>query len=146
MIKTVAKRHFKMCLYLIIEVHYYRPKEKIGILCMRSCPGPPTPIEPGGTYAHYPSPEPPYLGKRISKVIAPYLGYWLPLAITKTPLFLVFSGNLPETTARNTPFPEKMGTRMRPPYAVHSSGGPGDHAQSAIKQLHVAGKKPYIVP
>ena len=69
----------------------------------------PTPIEPGGTYAHSPSPEPPYLGKRISKEIPPYLGYWLPLALTKKhPLFLVISGNLPENTAKKyPPFPRK---------------------------------------
>ena len=41
---------------------------------VRSNPPPPTPIEPGGTYAHSPSPEPPYLGKRIFKDIPPYLG------------------------------------------------------------------------
>ena len=34
-----------------------------------------------------------------------------------------FLGNLPETTAKYTPFPEKMGIRMRP--LMHSSGGGG---------------------
>ena len=39
-------------------------------------PGPPAPIKPaGGTYAHSPSPEPPYLGKKISKDIPLYLRY-----------------------------------------------------------------------
>ena len=40
----------------------------------------PTPIEPEGTYARSPSPEP------------PYLGCWLPFAITKTPPFPGFRG------------------------------------------------------
>ena len=44
-------------------------------------------IEPGGAYAHSPSPEPPYLGGKDIQGNTPYLGDWLPLAITKnTPL------------------------------------------------------------
>ena len=80
-----------------------------------------TPIEPGGggTYAHSPSPEPSYIGKRISKDIPPYLGYLLPLAITKkTPPFPGFLGNASRDYSQKIPpFTEKMGTRMRPPYA-----------------------------
>ena len=34
----------------------------------------------------------------------------------KHPLSWVFSGNIPETMPQNTPFPEKIGTRMQPPY------------------------------
>ena len=52
-------------------------------------PTPPPPhIESGGTYARSPSPEPPlHLGKRY----APYLGYWLPLAIAENTQFLGLS-------------------------------------------------------
>ena len=53
-----------------------------------SPPPPPHPIEPGGTYARSPSPEPPISGKGYT----PYLGYWLPLAIPKTPHFPGFLG------------------------------------------------------
>ena len=47
-----------------------------------------------------------------------------------TPFSWFSRGNLPETTAKNTPFPEKMGTpRMRPPppppYAFGVGGGTG---------------------
>ena len=72
----------------------------------------PTPIEPGGTYAHSPLPEP------------PYLGYWLPLAITKTPPFPGFLGKCSRDYGQKIPpFPEKTGIRMRPPYAFE--WGPG---------------------
>ena len=58
----------------------------------------PPPIEPGGTRARSPSPEHPF--------------------------FRVFSGNLPETIRpKYTPFPEKMGIRMRPPHAFEWGGG-----------------------
>ena len=61
---------------------------------MRSAARAPTPIELGGTYAHSPSSEPPPPSREKDiQGYTPYLGgYWLPLAITKTPLFLVFSG------------------------------------------------------
>ena len=57
---------------------------------------------------------------------------WLPLTITKNtllppppPPFLVFS----ETT-KIPPFPENMGTRMRPPYAFEWGGGGGGELTS----------------
>ena len=67
---------------------------------------------------HSPSPEPHISGKGYP-TISTYLGYWLPLAITKYPLFLVFSGNLETIRPKIPPpqVPEKMVTRMRPPYA-----------------------------
>ena len=44
----------------------------------------------------------------------------------KTLPFQVFlGGNLPETNGQNTPFPEKMGIRMRPPYTFEWRGGGG---------------------
>ena len=49
----------------------------------------------------------PYLGKRISKDIPPYLGYWL----QKTP------------PLKNPTLSKKMGTRMRPPYAFEWKPG-----------------------
>ena len=65
--------------------------------------------------------NPPILGKRISKDIPPppSIRYWLLLAtLQKTPLFLVFSGNLPETTAKKYPsFPRKWERACDPPYA-----------------------------
>ena len=97
-------------------------------------PPPPTCIASGGTYmyARSPSPEPPYLGKKYTH---PYLGYWLPLAFTTPPPphFRVLSGNLPETKSKNTPFPEKMGTRTRLPYEFEwGEGVPGDRATCPI--------------
>ena len=45
----------------------------------------------------------------------PYIGYWLLLAITKTPLLRVFSGNLPETTANKYPLsPENRNMHAAP--------------------------------
>ena len=71
------------------------------------------------------------------KGYTPYLGYWLPLAVTKKhhTLFWVFLGNLPETTgAKIPPFPEKMGIRMRPltPGLTHSEWGGGGAGYSQI--------------
>ena len=74
-------------------------------------PGPPTRIEPGGTYAHSPSPGPPYLGKRISKDIPPIsvIGYRWPLQ--KTPPFPGFLGKSSRDYGKNIPpFPEKLGS------------------------------------
>ena len=109
-------------------------------------PRAPTPIEPGGTYPHSPSPEPPLYREKDIQGYTPYLGHWLPLAITKKhPFFLVFSGNLPETTAKKYPLPEKMGTRMRP-LCIRVGWGEGvgmqheDYALvSAESGLHLGG-------
>ena len=71
------------------------------VTAFRPISPPPTPIEPGDAYMLVPhNLNPPY-----------------------HPLFRTLSGNLPETTAKNTPSPEKMGIRMRP--LMHSSGGGG---------------------
>ena len=50
----------------------------LGVYLVRSPPPPQTPIEPGGTYARSPSPEPPYLGKRIYPTILGigYMYHW----------------------------------------------------------------------
>ena len=69
------------------------------------------------------SPEPPYLGKRISEDIPPIsgIGYRSQLQ-QKNTTFSWFSREIfPKLRPKNTPppFPENMGTRMRPP------GGPG---------------------
>ena len=42
---------------------------------------------------------------------------------TAGPRSRAFSGNLPETTPKNIPFPKKMGTRMCPPYGFDRREG-----------------------
>ena len=65
-------------------------------------------------------PEPPYLGK----MIYPYFGYWLPLAITKIPNFRAFKGNLPKTTAPKYPLSlENWRIRIRFAYAFEWGRG-----------------------
>ena len=63
------------------------------------------------------------------KDITPYLGHWLPLAITTNKKqFSWFSREFfPRRRPKNTPppFPEKMGMRMRPPHAFEGGGGGG---------------------
>ena len=79
---------------------------------------------------HHMNPPPPLSrGKRIG--YTPYLGYWLPLAITTTTK-ISFSGFSREIfpILRQTKFPflEKMGIRMRPPcilVCVCACGGGG---------------------
>ena len=61
------------------------------------------------------------------KGYTPYLGYWLPLAITQNTHFPGFSGNLPETTVKNTPFPEKMGPTHAAPLCVRVRGSDDSH-------------------
>ena len=72
-------------------------------------------------------PPPPLSREKDIQGYIPYLGYWLPLAITKKIPFscMVFLGNLPETTAPNTPFPEKMpnGNPHVAPYAFEWGAG-----------------------
>ena len=70
---------------------------------------------------HHLKPPPPILGKGYT----PYLGYWLPLVITtKKKTFPGFLGKSSRDHGQKiSPFPEKMGIRMRPPHAL--SGGPG---------------------
>ena len=67
-------------------------------------PPPPPPIEPGGIYARSPSPEPPYLGKRIyplSRVLVTIGNY------NKTPLSELSREIFPETKAQKYPFQRK---------------------------------------
>ena len=67
-------------------------------------------------YAHSPSPEPPpppHLRK-----YTPYLEYWLPLAVTKTPPFLgLLRKSSQDYSPKIPPFPKKKGIHMRPHYA-----------------------------
>ena len=84
--------------------------------------------------------HPPISGEMISKDIPLCLRYWLPLAITKKyPLFLVFSGILPETTApKYPPFPRKWERACGP--VMHSSGGPesrGRGSQTTSCIIHI---------
>ena len=74
---------------------------------------PPTPIEPGGTYAHSSSLKPPISG----------IGYhW---QLQKTPPFPGFLGRevFQDYGQKITPLPEKMGIHMRPPHAFEWGGG-----------------------
>ena len=98
---------------------------------------PPTPIEPGGTYARSPSPEPPPPLSREKDYTPLYLGYWLPVAtkpnfITKTHTpFSGFSREIfPRLLPKNAPppphFPRKWEYACCP--LMHSSGGGGGGA------------------
>ena len=99
----------------------------------------PTTIEPGGTYAHSPS------------AVSPYLGYWLPLAITKNTPFPYFLGKSSRDYGQNTPFPEKMGTPMHAAPLCIRLGGPGVHKKPDIKAklwivlVHGENKNKYLV-
>ena len=77
-------------------------------------PPPPTPTESGGAYmyTHSPSPKPPYFG---GKRYTPYLGYWLPLAITQknTPIPALAQDIFPRLYAQKYPFPDKIETYLR---------------------------------
>ena len=87
-------------------------------------PPPPTPIEPGGTYAHSPSPEPPYLGKRIFKDIPPYLGIGYRWQLQNTLPFPGFLGKSSRDYGQKYPhFLRKWECASGP--LMHSSGGPG---------------------
>ena len=63
---------------------------------------------------HLNPPPPPPISVKDIQGYTPYLGYWLPLTNKKSipfsPGFLGKSSseNIPETTAQNTPFPEKI--------------------------------------
>ena len=86
-------------------------------------PPAPTPIEPGGMLVPHhlnAPPPPPHLGERIyplSRILVAIGNY------QRIPPFRAFSGNFPDTEAKNTPFPEEMGTLMRP--LMNSRGGEG---------------------
>ena len=122
----------------------------------------PTPIEPGGYLCSFPHHlNPPISGKGYPSDIPPYLGYvCVPLCNYKKkhpvscvflvkicpetrakiyPLFLVFSGNLPDwdyIRAKNTPFPEKMWNAHRSPY-MHSSWGARGEAMCVCVYVRV---------
>ena len=82
-------------------------------------PPPPPPIEPGGTYARSPSPEPPISGKGYTPlslekdiIVPPYIGYWLPLAKKKKQKTSGFSPEIfPRLQPKNTPPPLSRGWR-----------------------------------
>ena len=71
--------------------------------------------------------NPPISEKDIQGYTPLHLGYWLPLAITKTHPFPGFRGKSSRDEGQKIPpFPEKMGTHMRPPFAFEwGGGGPG---------------------
>ena len=75
----------------------------------------PAPIEPGVLMLvpHHLNPNP------LSRVLVTIGSY------KNHPFFQVFSGNFPETTAKNTSFSEKMGMCMRPPHAFEWGMGAG---------------------
>ena len=68
----------------------------------------------------------PYLNPlTLGKGYTPYLGYWLPLAVTKhTPSFGLSQEIFPRLKPKKYPlFPENMGTCMLHPYAFEFGGG-----------------------
>ena len=87
----------------------------------------PTPIEPGGTIPHHLNPPPLSQEKDIQRYThISGIGYrWQLPKKHRVPLFLVFSGNLPETTAKNTgpPFQRKWERACGLPYAFEWGGG-----------------------
>ena len=86
-------------------------------------------MESLGTYARSPSPEPPISREKI---------LFRALAIKQITPFPSFLGKfLPWLRPQNGPFPEKMGTRMRPPYAFGWGGGGG--ADRTYLYLHEIG-------
>ena len=72
----------------------------------------------------------------LEKDIPLYLGYRLPLAITKHPLFWVFSGNLPETILpKNTPpLSRYNGNTHGAPSCIRVRGGGAGYAVPLINQ------------
>ena len=107
-------------------------------MCLLKQSPTPTPIEQGGTYAHSPSPEPPYLRKRIytppplSRVLVTIGNYKKkPLSVLSLEIFLRLLPN-------NTPFPEKMGIRMRPPHAFDWGGGGWEQLKLNISACKVS--------
>ena len=99
---------------------------------------------------HWNPPPPPILGKGY----IPYLGYWLPLAITKNTPFWGFSWKIfPGTTAKLPPFSKKM-LRCRGivvwPLDSHAEG-PGSNptvaryfCPSARHFIHIAALDPGV--
>ena len=95
----------------------YREDFRVYIRLLAPPPPRPTPIEPGGTYVHSPSPEPP--PPPPSRVF----GYhW---QLQKHPLFRVFSGNLPETTAKICPLSRENGNMHAASLCIRVGGGGG---------------------
>ena len=83
----------------------------------------PTHIEPGGTYDHSPSPEPPYLWKRISKDIPPppISGIAYRWQLQKTPPFPGFLGKSARDYGKKKKIPRKWERACGP--LMHSRGG-----------------------
>ena len=96
-------------------------------------PTPPTPIEPGGTMLVPPIPEPPYLEKRIYPPISSIGYHW---QLQKHSFSGLSRELFPRLRPKNTPFPAKIGIRMRP--LMHSSvcvwggGGGGGGAAGLV--------------
>ena len=91
-----------------------------------TCPPPPRHFHSHRTRMHlcsFPITwDPPISGKGQDIQTISGIGYYYQLP-KNTPFSRTFSENLPETPAKNTPFPEKMGMRMRPPHAFEWEGG-----------------------
>ena len=92
----------------------------------------PPPIEPGGTfYARSPSPEPPVSREKDTPPPPPMwgIGYHWQLKKKKN-LFRVFSGNRPETTAKNTPLSQESGNAHAAPSCIRVGGGGGGQSNN----------------
>ena len=72
----------------------------------------------------------------LGKKIYPYLGYCLPLTVTKsTPFLAAFLGNLPETIAPKYPFSlDNWHTHAGPLYAFDWGGGGGGESGHGLRQ------------
>ena len=96
-------------------------------------PPPPTPIEPGGTYARSPSPEP------------PISGIGIPLAMTKNTPFSGLSRKSYRDYCQIYPLSRENGNiRMRPPHAFEWGRGRGAGQDNQMHQQKLTrGKKPH---
>ena len=111
-----------MIFHFTVEIHL--PCKLTAIKIAGESPGLPTPIEPGGTYARSSSPEPPYLGKRIYTCTHVY-GYWLPLAMTKTPPFPGFLGKSSRDYGQKYPISREWECACGPLSGGGGGGGGG---------------------
>ena len=81
--------------------------------------------KPGGTYAHSPSPEPPISGKGYPRIYTPLSRVLVTVGNYKNTPFPGFLGKSSRDYGQKIPpFPEKMGTRMRP-LCIRVGGGGG---------------------
>ena len=94
---------------------------------------PPPPIEPGGTHARSPSPEPPYLWKRI------YLLSWVLVTIgnyKKNHPTLGFLGKSSRDCCQEYPISLENGNAHAPPYALEWGGGGGGDRDFTPSDMH----------